>query len=126
VVIFAAMGALPWICALQFCAALCFFEGFEPIHEGEPPAVRGDAPSGLFIPCWAELRQQYGIERPQGWRSEIYNLHPQTSSFSARDCLHAAMEQGRLHMSFGLTSSLMTLLAALTIYVTSGRRMVGQ
>ena len=71
-VIFAAMGALPWICALQFCAALCSLEGFEPSYGGEPPAVRGDAPRGLFTPRWAELRQQYGIERPQGWRSEIY------------------------------------------------------
>ena len=71
-VIFAAMSALPWICALQFYAALGSLEGSEPIHEGEPPAVRGDAPSGLFTPRWAELRQTYGIERSQGRRSEIY------------------------------------------------------
>ena len=57
---------------MQFCAALCSLEGFEPSYGGEPPAVRGDALRGLFTPRWAELRQQYGIERPQGWRSEIY------------------------------------------------------
>ena len=92
------MGALPWICALQFGAVLCSFEGSEPIHDGEPPAVRGDAPRGLFTPRWVELRQTYGIERPQGRRSEIY-IH--------------------------LTSSLMTLLAALTICVTSGHKSNG-
>ena len=48
------MGALPWICALQFGAVLCSFEGSEPIHDGEPPAVRGDAPRGLFTPRWVE------------------------------------------------------------------------
>ena len=37
------------------------------MHEGEPPA-----PSGLFTPRWVELRQTYGIERAQGWRSEIH------------------------------------------------------
>ena len=71
-VIFAAMGALPWICALQFGAVLCSFQGFEPMHDGEPPAVRGDAPRGLFTPRWVELRQRYGIERFEGRRSEIY------------------------------------------------------
>ena len=73
------MSALPWICALQLGAVLCSFQGSEPMREGEPPARRGDAPSGLFTPRWLELRQTYGIERPQGWRSEIYihRLPPQ-------------------------------------------------
>ena len=59
------MSALPWICALQLGAVLCSFQGSEPMREGEPPARRGDAPSGLFTPRWLELRQTYGIERPQ-------------------------------------------------------------
>ena len=25
------------------------------MHDGEPPAVRGDAPRGLFTPRWVEL-----------------------------------------------------------------------
>ena len=74
------MGALPCICALQFGAVLCSFQGFEPMQDGEPPTVRGDAPSGLFTPRWVELRQTYGIERPQGRRSEIY-IHRLTSPY---------------------------------------------
>ena len=74
-----AMGALSWICALQFWAALGSLTDSEPTQCGEPPAVLGDAPRGLFTPRWVELRQRYGIERPQGRRSEIY-IHrlPQT------------------------------------------------
>ena len=31
-----------------------------------------NAPRGLFTPRWVEMQQTYGIERPQGLRSEMY------------------------------------------------------
>ena len=57
---------------MDMCIAVWCCTVFLSMHEGEPPAGRGDAPSGLFTPRWVELRQTYGIERFQGWRSEIY------------------------------------------------------
>ena len=42
------------------------------MQEDGPPTGRGDAPRGLFTPRWVELQQTYGIERPQGRRSEIF------------------------------------------------------
>ena len=66
------MAALLWICASQLGAVLCSFQGSEPMQEDGPPTGRGDAPRGLFTPRWVELQQTYGIERPQGRRSEIY------------------------------------------------------
>ena len=41
-------------------------------EDGAPPTGRGDAPRGLLTPRWVELQQTYGIERPQGRRSDFY------------------------------------------------------
>ena len=39
----------------------------EPMQTDEPLIGRGDAPQGMFTPCWAELQQTYGIERSLGF-----------------------------------------------------------
>ena len=66
-----AMCALLCWCALAFGVALGSLQDNEPMQADESPIVRGDAPRGLFTPCWEEVQQTYGIERPRRSRSEI-------------------------------------------------------
>ena len=72
------MSALLWWCALSVGVAVGSLHDDEPMQADEPLTVRGDAPRGLFTPCWEELQQTYGIERPRGLRVEnlIHRLPP--------------------------------------------------
>ena len=63
------MSALLWRCALLVGVVVGSLHDDVPMQTDEPLTVRGDAPRGLFTPRWAELRQTYGIERPQGLTS---------------------------------------------------------
>ena len=67
-----AMAAFPLICVIQVWVVACSLEDTAPIDGGHPRGAHGDAPPGLFTPRWVELRQQYGIERPQERSSELY------------------------------------------------------
>ena len=92
------------------------------MQEDGPPTGRGDAPRGLFTPRWVELQQTYGIERSQGWRSEMY-IHRLPPSHGI---LHMPpWRESWLHMTSGLMNLLMILQVGLMIYGAGGHKWNG-